>query len=26
MKQKPAKHTAAKFTKEELGAMKSRVK
>jgi len=25
-KQKPAKHTAAKFTKEELGAMKSRVK
>ena len=23
---KPAKHTAAKFTKEELGAMKSRVK
>jgi len=26
MKQKPAKHIAAKFTKEELGAMKSRVK
>ena len=26
MKQKPAKHTAAKFTKEELGAMKARVK
>ena len=26
MTQKPAKHTAAKFTKEELGAMKSRVK
>ena len=26
MKQKPAKHTAAKFTKEELSAMKSRVK
>ena len=26
MKQKTAKHTAAKFTKEELGAMKSRVK
>jgi uncharacterized protein YdhG (YjbR/CyaY superfamily) len=26
MKQKSAKHTAAKFTKEELGAMKSRVK
>ena len=26
MKQKPARHTAAKFTKEELGAMKSRVK
>jgi uncharacterized protein YdhG (YjbR/CyaY superfamily) len=25
-KQKPAKHTAAKFTKEELGAMKARVK
>src|SRR6266705_2719415 len=25
-KQKPAKHAAAKFTKEELGAMKSRVK
>jgi len=25
-KQKPAKHTAAKFTKEELDAMKSRVK
>jgi len=25
-KDKPAKHTAAKFTKEELGAMKSRVK
>src|SRR3981081_2769337 len=25
-KQKPAQHTAAKFTKEELGAMKSRVK
>ncbi len=25
-KQKPARHTAAKFTKEELGAMKSRVK
>jgi hypothetical protein len=25
-KQKPAKHSAAKFTKEELGAMKSRVK
>ena len=25
-KQKPAKHIAAKFTKEELGAMKSRVK
>ena len=25
-KQKPAKHTAAKFSKEELGAMKSRVK
>ena len=25
-KQTPAKHTAAKFTKEELGAMKSRVK
>jgi uncharacterized protein YdhG (YjbR/CyaY superfamily) len=25
-KQKPAKHNAAKFTKEELGAMKSRVK
>ena len=25
-KQKPATHTAAKFTKEELGAMKSRVK
>ena len=24
--QKPAKHAAAKFTKEELGAMKSRVK
>ncbi len=26
MTQKPAKHTAAKFTKEELGAMKARVK
>jgi len=26
MKAKPAKHTAAKFTKEELGAMKARVK
>ena len=25
-KQKPAQHTAAKFTEEELGAMKSRVK
>ena len=25
-KQKPAQHTAAKFTQEELGAMKSRVK
>ena len=25
-KQKPARHAAAKFTKEELGAMKSRVK
>ena len=25
-KPKPAKHTAAKFTKEELGAMKTRVK
>jgi len=25
-RQKPAKHTAAKFSKEELGAMKSRVK
>jgi uncharacterized protein YdhG (YjbR/CyaY superfamily) len=25
-KQKPAQHSAAKFTKEELGAMKSRVK
>jgi len=25
-KQKPAKHAAAKFTKEELGAMKARVK